>query len=554
MENKDKDIDAEANQPLKNSDSKAPENNENGGKEVNVKKKSGLSRLSRIRTAAFFGALFLCLAVVFAFTFIIPCPVRPISERTWRSQYDNAIGFPLLSIEDVNGDNVQDVLFLFKTDNASALNISCEDGGFKSPCVFLTALSGTNGSTLWISPVSDNDVQLLQCGIHNLGDLGHSGCLFIGNAEFILAVDSEFGNILWKNPTGISSNSKIIKPLLEIQDVDHDGVQDLMLFLTAENEVHCVIISRKNSNRFGQIWRINSDKPNGYYTHITKSKAEYVLFYTDTAIKGYSVAELCANTAGSESALSLIKHDPDWEAKMNTSEHYIPILTSSSSGKIIYLLSVPGKNYNNILVVTSEISELLDGQTFENLWSVNTTNILSKPTLGNFKRDVLSIIIETETENNRKKIMIIDSNSGTLQWEIEINLGSARLNPGVLNTGDHRSTFLFWGDYSTNFNYTMEPKENLYMFHPSQPNALLQLNNYTENIIVFRAALFERSRHACYVIITGPFTKDDPAPLTVSKRKLKEDISHGKILWFGSEDADTEVIRDHFFRMRYSSH
>ncbi|XP_072274986.1 protein FAM234A isoform X2 [Pyxicephalus adspersus] len=546
-----KDLDAE-NNPLKNNDLKALENNDaSGEKDVHVKKKSGLTGFSQIRTAAFFVAIFLCLAVVFAFSFIIPCPVRPFSRRTWSVQYDNAVGYTFLATEDVNEDNVQDVLFLFKSDNSNNVNVSCADGDFTSPCVFLSALCGTNGSTLWVSPVSDDgNIQIVQCGIHNLGGAGHSGCLIIGNSQVISAVDSKSGSILWKKPTGIANDSVVIKPVLKIPDMDEDGIDDLMIFLTIEDELHSAIFSGKTGDRIGETWRIINEKPIAYYTHITKSKAEYVLFYTDTTIKGYSINDICAMTAGKQSKLSDGKHDPEWQAQM---KDFIPIL-SESSGKIRYLLNVPGAYYNNILVVKSEVSELLDGQKLRPLWSVNTTDILSKPALGYFKRDALSIIMEIGIGNNRKKVIIIDSKSGTLQWEIEMNVGTARQTPGVLNTGDHRSTFLFWGDFSTDFNNTMEPKENLYMFHQSQANVLMHLNSHTENIIIFGAALFERSRHACYVLITGPQMMENPGNLTVSKRRLKEDISNGTVIGLGTEEVNTEEIKNHFSRMRFSSH
>ncbi|XP_018422287.1 PREDICTED: protein FAM234A isoform X1 [Nanorana parkeri] len=547
-----KDLDAE-DSPLKNNDVKSLENNNaSEEKDVHIKKKSKVTRLSRIRTAAFFGSLFLCLTAVFAFSFIIPCPVRPFSRRTWSVQYDNAVGYMFLATEDVNEDNVQDILFLFKADNSSNLNMSCADGDLMSPCFFLSALSGTNGSSIWISPVSDDDnIQLSQCGIHNLGGAGHSGCLIIGNSEVLLAVDSKTGDILWRKPTGIAFNSVVIKPVLKIPDMDEDGIEDLMIFLTNEHELQSAIFSGKSGDRIGQTCKIDNEKPSGLYTHITKSKAEYVLFYSGSTIKGYSVNDLCAKTAGQPSKLSDAKRDPEWQTQM---KDFIPIASSESSGKILYLLNVPGSYYNNILVVKSEVSELLDGQKLGPLWSVNTTDILSKPALGYFKKDALSILMEIGIGNNRKKVIIVDSKSGTLQWEIEMNVGTARQNPGVLNTGDHRSTFLFWGEYSTDFNNTMESTENLYMFHPSQANVLMHLNSHAENIIIFGAALFERSRHACYVLITGPQMMENPGNLTVSKRKLKEDISNGIVIGLGTEYIDTEDIRNHFFRMRYSSH
>lgn len=86
MDNKDSEAEIH---PLKTEDVKAQENHENFV-ERRIIKSSGLSRLSRWRTAAFFISLFLCLIIVFAFSFIIPCPERPVSERTWFQYYNNA--------------------------------------------------------------------------------------------------------------------------------------------------------------------------------------------------------------------------------------------------------------------------------------------------------------------------------------------------------------------------------------------------------------------------------------------------------------------------------
>ncbi|MEE6514930.1 hypothetical protein FKM82_023379, partial [Ascaphus truei] len=187
----DKDFAAEIH-PLKNSDGKSQGNDETRPeKEAGNKNQNGLFRLSRWRTAAFFTSLFLCLTIVFAFSFIIPCPVRPYSQRTWITQYNSAVTYVFLTTEDVNQDKVQDVLLLLKVANGSNFfNASCEDEGFESPCSFLTALSGTNGSALWTRPVAE-DVQLLECGINKLGGIKSSGCIVIGKPDSITAMDSQ---------------------------------------------------------------------------------------------------------------------------------------------------------------------------------------------------------------------------------------------------------------------------------------------------------------------------------------------------------------------------
>lgn len=54
-------------------------------KEKGCAGKLGLSHLLGWRTAAFLFSLFLCLAVVFAFSFILPCPVRPQYLSNWNT-------------------------------------------------------------------------------------------------------------------------------------------------------------------------------------------------------------------------------------------------------------------------------------------------------------------------------------------------------------------------------------------------------------------------------------------------------------------------------------
>lgn len=50
----------------------------------------GFSKLTHWRTAVFFFSLFLCLTIVFAFSFIIPCPVRPQYLISWNRTFPEA--------------------------------------------------------------------------------------------------------------------------------------------------------------------------------------------------------------------------------------------------------------------------------------------------------------------------------------------------------------------------------------------------------------------------------------------------------------------------------
>lgn len=73
-------------------------------------------------------------------------------------------------------------------------------------------------------------------------------------------------------------------------------------------------------------------------------------------------------------------------------------------------------------------------------------------------------------------------------------------------------------------------------------------------LLCVTAALFERSRHACYVLLTGPQPGEEPGLVSLMKRKLKEDVSESKVIWLSQVAVDSEqYIRDRLYRMRFHS-
>ncbi|NWR90619.1 F234A protein, partial [Furnarius figulus] len=152
--------------------------------------------------------------------------------------------------------------------------------------------------------------------------------------------------------------------------------------------------------------------------------------------------------------------------------------------------------------------------------------------------------------------MIVESGSGAVQWDLSLNSGAESPGAATLSTADHRSAFLIWGDYQEPGNETRSraPLQKLYLFHPSYNNVLLELRNNTDQIIAFSAALFERSRHACYVLLRGPQPSQEPGLVSLMKRKLKEDVSESKVIWLSQVAGDNEqYIRDRLHRMRFHS-
>ncbi|NXQ20835.1 F234A protein, partial [Peucedramus taeniatus] len=549
MDNKDSEAEIH---PLKTEDVKAQENHENYV-ERRIVKSSGLSRLSRWRTAAFFISLFLCLIIVFAFSFIIPCPERPVSERTWFQYYNNAVPYPFLAIEDVSEDKVQDVLFAFKSINGSSrFNTSCLDAGLPSPCAFIAAVSGTNGSVLWESPAAE-DVQWLQCGIQQLDTATAPGCLVVEKPPALTAVLPRTGEVLWRQSSDFGANYTVLTPLSVIPDVDNDGVQDLIIFITKEGQVKIFIHSGKTGQQIGSTGSLRVDGT-ARYVRLQLRSSPYFLFYTENSLYAYSLEDLCSTVEGGvEVKLLNFQPDSQWEKHVDHATHRLSL---HRFGDIQYLAKVPGHLRDNILVVDSEMAMLISTKDLHTVWTLNVSRVLSEPLLGYYKPDAHGIVLESEIGPNRKKVMIVESESGAVQWEVKLNSGPGSPGPAALPTADHRSAFLMWGDYQEPGNETRPraPLQKLYLFHPSYTDVLLELHNSTDQIIAFTAALFERSRHACYVLLWGPQPGEGPGPMSLMKRKLKEDVAVSRVIWLHRPAGDEEqLIRDRLYRMRFQS-
>ncbi|NXR50540.1 F234A protein, partial [Hippolais icterina] len=548
MDNKDSEAEIH---PLKTEDVKAQENHEHFV-ERRIIKSSGLSRLSRWRTAAFFISLFLCLIIVFAFSFIIPCPERPVSERTWFQYYNNAVPYPFLAMADVNGDKVQDVLFAIKSSNgSSSFNTSCLDEGLPSPCAFLAAVSGTNGSVLWERPAAE-DVQWLQCDIQQLGTAEAPGCLLVEKPLSLIAVNLQTGEVLWRQSRDFGANYTVLTPLSVIPDVDNDGVQDLITFITKEGQVKTFIHSGKTGQQIGLTGSLNVDG-NARYIRLNLHSSSYFLFYTENSVYVYSLKDLCSAVIGTEVKFPHFQPDSHWEKHIDPATHRSSLLRFEG---IRYLAKVPGKSQDNILVVNSEMATLINTKDLHTVWTLNVSRALSEPLLGYYKPDVHGIVLESEIGPNRKKVMIVESGSGAVQWELKLHSGAGSPGPATLPTADHRSAFLLWGDYQEPGNETIRraPLQKLYLFHPSYTNVLLELRNSTDQIIAFTAALFERSHHACYVLLRGPQPSEGPGPVSLMKRKLKEDVLVSRVIWLRRMAEDDEQrVRDRLYRMRFQS-
>ncbi|MGH0118798.1 UNVERIFIED_CONTAM: hypothetical protein FKN15_062260 [Acipenser sinensis] len=505
---------------------------------------SRLSHLSSWRTAAFFVSLFLCLTIVFAFSFIIPCPVRPVSQRTWINTYRDSSTYTFLAVTDANNDKVMDVIFAFRGSNGS-LNASCNNKGF-SPCSFLVAVTGTNGSVLWKRSLSQ-ELLWVQCGIEKLGGLEAAGCL-VFNSQHLTAIDSRSGVTLWEN----NNTLELKQPAVKVPDLDGDEVGDVALIGASENKTKVVIVSGKTGQQIGTDADPGLSDVSGHVIHVTSSGSYYILFKKDSAVYGYALKNIVAMAIKMPGSNIKLQQDPKWEEMTNSTSGNVPVY---NWGSVRHLLKMGTPE--NLLLVTGHWVELIDGQSLSSLWRVNITKVISEPVFGNFNKDgVPDVVVEDEIGNGTKKVVILDGNSGAVLWEVEMMSSSTSPKPSTVNTADYKSAFLFWGEVrgKTNTTVSLNQQDFLYLLHPSYPKILLELNNSTENIAAFKTVLFEKSRHACYVLLTGPTEQLEMGSVSLSKRKLKEDVALSRVVRLSQEEGfSDQEVRDSFFRLRYSS-
>ncbi|KAM9208451.1 protein FAM234A [Dugong dugon] len=549
MDNKE--LEAEIH-PLKNEDRKSQESLGNRTtKEDPCKSLPPQSRLSRCRTVAFFLSLFICLFVVFVVSFIIPCPDRPASQRMWRIDYNTAVAYDFLATEDINKDRIQDVLFLYKNANSSNhFNRSCADEGFSSPCAFAAALSGANGSLLWERPVAQ-DVTLVQCtGPQQKGSEALSACILVGGPGSVIAVDPFTGETLWSNPSSPGRNMSILSLLLGVPDVNNDGLPNLLVLIREEKEVNGYVYSGSTGSQVGHKSSLGADGEGGSLLHVTRTGAHYLLFPCAHSLCGWSMKSLFEEMTGRQ---SLLRKDPLWEHAINATTHRV---SSPSPGAIRYQMHVPGRASKDLLLVGSEACMLLDGQDLAPKWTLGNTQVFRKPVLGHYKPDTLSVVIENGTGINRQ-ILLLDLGTGVILWRQPLSgLPGSPLSAN-LPTADHRSAFFFWGlpeGISMNQTETRGAPNSLYMFHPTLPSVLLELANISANIVAFEAVLFEPSRHAAYVLLTGPESPAEPGLVSVTKHKVRDRIPDSRVVRLGQDRAESDqAVRDRFSRLRYRS-
>ncbi|KAK7919766.1 hypothetical protein WMY93_011050 [Mugilogobius chulae] len=484
----------------------------------------GFAKLTHWRTAVFFFSLFLCLTVVFAFSFIIPCPVRPQYLTSWNRTFNETVTYDFLAVEDANNDKVKDVVFVIKSGEGP--NKTCAGEGLPSPCIFVVTVDGTDGETLWEQPL-EPELHWAQCGLDKI-------CL-VSHSDKLTAIHKN-GIIQWQQPQ--PGRQPSTPPVLSLPDLDGDEVGDVALLAHDSEKTEVVFLSGKTGSQIGSTVGLDAAKIDHHLFYRTIDGSDYILLEKDTGLFGVALWRVAAK-AGIKVDLTKNQH---WEDKVNTTTGLVPIFISA---QVRQALKTTEKDHSNLLLVTSAQVVQVNGD-LEILWMYNTSSVLGTPSFGHFNNDgILDVVIEKDVGNNTKKVIILDGMSGVVIWEVALQASPNSPQPASIYTSNSFSVFMFWGfvPRETSSSAQVSSNHHAYMLHPRYTKVLLESANVVDHIITFKATLLEHGRHAAYFTLTGPGSEGDEGTVILSKRKLKQDIPESRVIWIGTGE-DTETNED----------
>ncbi|XP_063078013.1 protein FAM234A [Engraulis encrasicolus] len=523
------------------------------------------SRLSGWRTAAFLFSLFLCLTIVFAFSFILPCPTRPDYLQTWNRTLHAAATYDFLAIEYIDEDKVKDVLFTYKSNKGSEENKTCESEGLSSPCVFVLAVDGTHGNNIWELPLN-YDLLWAQCGLGVAGVEGKGTCLF-AHTNTLTAI-SYTGNVLWQQSSSPGVGAAL--PVLSVPDLNGDGTEDLALILPQQNQMKLVFLSGKTGVTLGSEVEVCGEVSSSHMLHQTAKKAQYLLLQTGSGL----IAEGLWNLVAKAGLQKEVKKDAAWEKRRNgtgpimiyPSRSLQRVSSVSLGGGVppLLLMTGPSPSAAEGEQDTSQpggvsIMELLDGQSLTSRWRANTTKLLSQPTFGFFnKDDIPDVVMEEDTGNGTKRVVVLDGNSGLELWSVTLQHVPHAPAPASIVTLHSYSVFMLWGEMLGNQTESGTDKHFSNLLYPYYADVLLQKTIPVEQIIACEVTLLERGRHAAYLVLTGPHASEGAEPeaagsVVLTKRKLKGDITDSLVLGVRGTVApdNAESIKEAFQRLRF---
>ncbi|KAK2820212.1 hypothetical protein Q5P01_023171 [Channa striata] len=434
----------------------------------------------------------------------------------------------------------------------SSPNKTCAYYGLPSPCLFVLAVDGTDGDTLWECALQP-EFHWAQCGLQK--DTGRKWDCLVSHSQPLqfTAIDKHTGQILWRQHK--LPDLKYAMPVLSVPDLDGDKVGDVALVASDPTQTELVFLSGKTGEQIGSRVSLGSTKIINHRLYYTTEGSYYVLLQQESGLYGLSLWSIAAQAkAGMESSL---KKDKRWEKNASGTSGLVTIYKSDSMKQVVMTEETDEMGQSNLLLVSGNEVALIGGKDLQLLWRFNTTSVLSQPSFGHFNKDgVLDIVIEDNIGNSTKREIILDGKSGGVLWEVNLFASPNSPRPDSIHTTNFFSIFVFWGvmPSAANFSVPLTSDQRSYLLHPLYSKVLLESTNDLDNIISFRATLMERGRHAAYILLTSSEKAGAEGTVVLRKQKLKHEVPFSKVLRTGPGEASatSEDIKEAFNRLRFS--
>uniref|UniRef100_A0A1Y1L8D8 FAM234A/B beta-propeller domain-containing protein n=1 Tax=Photinus pyralis TaxID=7054 RepID=A0A1Y1L8D8_PHOPY len=191
---------------------------------------------------------------------LVPCSDFRVTD-VWSATFPNFMSESSVQILDVNQDEVDDVIFGFRTgeDNTLPQELYCATFfGVTPPCSGgILALNGTNGSTLWRTWVNQSVFTVICTTDINADNV--SDCLITGKGGIFFMLDPRNGSIIWE----FLDQTKDVKLVMDIYwanfipDQDGDRIPDILVSHTSQKGRfrlgHLLLISGKTGSQIQKI-------------------------------------------------------------------------------------------------------------------------------------------------------------------------------------------------------------------------------------------------------------------------------------------------------------
>ncbi|NXE25795.1 F234B protein, partial [Ardeotis kori] len=507
-----------------------------------LEQKATPSLMPYLRTAIFLLTVVISMILVLVCAFLIPCPPRDL-HNTWNRNLGQGAGGVLSPLElcDVNGDGLPDILIVF-----TALMNASVMGKHSSlfPLLFLYV-------TLWSIQLPE-ETRSVQCKGLSLGAPGEPVCLVTGTSKFLSLLSASTGRTIWTLNSIHLSSGILAAPAATLPDVDGDGIRDIVVLALKETQpdMFFVLVSGKTGTALGGPVRYSTNgegKVIGPQVHITSRGAIYILFGFGN-VQAVALRDIFTQARNRDNFPEMLQQEePEWEKRrsVNLSE-----LIDIYSGGVDFLqtMKAPDTNCSNLLITTKEGLVLLQGQDLEPRWTLELQNISSQPVPGYFGADqTLDFMLQAQTGDRNKKVMVIDGKSGLPVWNQELPWQKQQLDALSVMTLDKKSVFLFWADEAQPMLQSLQQPErpglhHLYLLHPVFPTVLLDLTNATDKVIASAVGINDLQKDAFHITVTTTATSEkQPGFLSVSKLGLKwAMMSQGRMVWL--KDTTTPKI------------